>query len=201
VSYTDVKVRALVEVDDTKLAGIAQRVNVVVQAVKDVLARTLRDAFAALNPDVIADINLIAPKATGQLRENLEANFASSRVWDTGMSITLGTDIQYARFVNQMPQSSLAHSGGYRYVNYYGYSYKYGGMKRKGVHHAPGTLQVVGTPVYLNDPGAQHNWMQFLVLHAKKWLNDYLRQFLAQHAAAAGLKFTAGQAGLKAVAP
>jgi hypothetical protein len=153
-----------------------------------VIAQTLREAFYATITDLAEDINRIVPKATGQLRDNLMANLRSSRVSDTMLSITLGSDFQYAKYVNNMPQSSLAHSGGYRYVNYYGYSYKYGGAKRKGVHHKPGTLSVVGTPVYLYDPDAQHNWMQFLVMHSKNWLKKYLAEYLKANAAQAGLK-------------
>ncbi len=172
------------------------RVGATVQAIRQVIALTLRDAFYATITDLAEDIGRIVPKATGQLRDNLMANLQSSRVADTMLSLTLGTDIQYAKYVNQMPQSWLQHFGEYRYVNYYGYSYKYGGAKRKGVHHKPGELAVVGAPVYLDDPDAQHNWMQFLVMHAKNWLKSYLKQFLAQHAAAAGLRISLPTAGI-----
>jgi len=184
-----------------------------VQAIQQVIALTLRDAFNALITDLTEDINRIVPKATGKLRADLMETLGGSSVTDYTLNIMLGSDIEYAKYTNQMPETWLRHYGEYRYTKnvFQGVGgYKYGGQKRVGVHHVkvmpkhptPGIiyttapLMVVHQPVELNDPDAQHNWMQFLILHAKKWLKDYLRDFLKQHAASAGLRITVPTTGL-----
>jgi hypothetical protein len=158
-------------------------VGLAVQAIRQALALTFKDTYADVIAGLMGDIGDpgggegIVPCATGQLRENLLMNLGSSRQWDTGMQVTVGANVtsitgfNYPAKVNNMPASSLRHYGKQVYVNYGGNAYKKDG----------------GTPITLNDPGAQHNWMQFLLLHAKAGMKAYYKFYLRQHSASLGL--------------
>ena len=99
------------------------------------------------------------PIATGQLQENLIEWLYQSRVnYGTQLYITIGTDVEYAKYANAMPASSLQHHGEVAYRRRYG-------------------------KVTLDDPTAQHNFMGLLRMEAKRALkvaiSDAIRQQLA----------------------
>lgn len=95
------------------------------------------------------------PKATGKLRDSLIRNLESSSVTQRGLNLTIGTHIDYAPIVNNMPTSSLRHSGGKRWVNYYG-------------EHGY---------ISLSDPKAQHNFLQLLRLYSRGRLKKNVKKF------------------------
>ncbi len=130
---------------------------------------TLEMTLDAVKADLKDAINRYVPKATGQLRENYEANLESSHVYSQAlkMSIILGTNISYAGIVNRMPESSLQHSGQQRYAYYYG---------------AHGKIS-------LDDPEAQHDFHGLLRMILRQSLTRWFRQFLEANIIASGGKY------------
>ena len=120
------------------------------QLVQTILETTLQLVVA----DVKKWIQIYVPKRTGQLQDNLLANFQSSYIQNGRiLKLKLGTNIDYAQFVNKMPAAMVQHAGDLAYAYYYG----------------------VHGKIILNDQMAQGHYHGIMLMYARDRLRFHLK--------------------------
>lgn len=118
------------------------------------LKSIFRTEFQKTLKDIIFEIaiwiNHKVPKRTGALRQNLLLNLRTSAVVDTQMKLVLGTSIEYADRVNDMPAA---------WVRHYNTTREHSGAKAYGPS---------GIPITLDDPEAIGHFWDKLLDYAKE---------------------------------
>ena len=104
----------------TEIRYIAGSYDLTYDEVLEQVQELLKDILQNTTIELIAWIKKKVPKRTGQLRQSLLDNLESSQVQKGLMRIILGTHLNYAKFVNEMSTSQVAHSGQMGYAYYYG---------------------------------------------------------------------------------
>lgn len=141
------------EVDGKEVADEAE--------LKRILDVILAETYRQTMEDGHAWIDKYVPKRTGQLRDNLHRHLDSSRYFANKylIKIRIGTNIDYATYVNDMTTRQVRHHGEIGTAYYYGY---YG-------------------QIILDDPNAVGHFFDQLVDYLKKRLqlhyNDNLKRY------------------------
>ena len=112
---------------------------------KVIFRAELQNALKDIVFEIAEWINYKVPKRTGALRQNLLLNLNASAVVNTQMKLILGTSINYADRVNDMPTA---------WVRHYNTTREHSGAKAYGPS---------GIPITLDDPQAVgHFWDELL---------------------------------------
>ena len=94
--------------------------------IKSVLNETLQKTLADLREWIMHKV----PKRTGQLRFSLLKKLESSKVRNETLVFIIGTQLNYARKVNQMSTSEVAHSSHKEHSGQWAYAYYYSHRRR-----------------------------------------------------------------------
>ncbi len=142
--------------------------------VENIVVKILKETFQLVVRDVVKWINKFVAKRTGQLRENLILNLASSRTKNYTMVFVLLTSINYAEQVVNYKTSQVRHknskrehSGKWAYANYGGHSGR----------------------ITLNDPQAITNFFTMMVRYTVKSILINLKIIKRKYSAKTKMKF------------
>jgi len=120
------------------------------QQLRSIFRSELQITLKTIILEIAEWINYKVPKRTGALRQNLLLNLRASAVVDTQMKLILGTSINYADRVNDMPTA---------WVRHYNTTREHSGAKAYGPS---------GIPITLDDPQAIGHFWDKLLDYAKE---------------------------------
>jgi hypothetical protein len=143
----------------TEIKYIAGHYNLTYEEILAVIQDILVDTLTFTTRELEDWINSKVPKRTGNLREDLISNLYSSRVQQGILRLILGSTIEYAKFVNAMTTTQVAHGGEWGYAYYHGYYGK----------------------IWLNDPEAIGHFFRELLFYAKERIQLNLREAKLRH--------------------
>ena len=156
--------RTKVGFPDIKIKFLAKNTEVDFDEILSLLHNMLLYVLDELIFELKTWIKTKVPKRTGQLRDNLLKHLESSNVKKGLMRLVLGTDIQYAPDVAEMPTRTVRHSGEVGYAYYYG-------------HHGK---------INLNDPQAIGDFWNELMEYAQERTMFILQRAIDEYFAGTG---------------
>lgn len=149
------KTIASVEMQKPKITYAAGQLrNLTHSQVEQLVQTILETTLQLVMIDVTKWIQTYVPRRTGQLQDNLLANFQSSYIQNGRiLKLKLGTNIDYAQYVNKMSSTQVQHFGVIGYAYYYG-------------SHGP---------IILSDPSAQGHYQGIMLMYARDRLRFHLK--------------------------
>ena len=103
-------------IDKARIRYMVRNLKLTETELNALIQKTLNETLHITIADLEDWIKKKVPKRTGALRENLLLNLRMSSVKILMMRIIVKTSIEYAKFVNEMTTSQVAHSGETGYV-------------------------------------------------------------------------------------
>lgn len=137
-----------------KILYLVGKTRHTIAQVKRTIHDILTDCLEPTLADIIDWIEKYVPARTHQLRDSLLERLNDSHIArDRFLKVVLGSDLEYAKYVNDFNTSQVRHSGEIGYAYYYGFHGK----------------------MTLDDPTAIGNFWGLLQMHAKDRLRHHLR--------------------------
>lgn len=171
MSFTErfhAKNRAKIFATEEQIKYVAGQSTLSYDDVKQVIQEALNDTLAETIYESEKQIKRVVPRATGQLMDNILLNLQSSEVTEgKRLNLTIGTNIDYAQYVDKMSTKQLRHTGQERWVNYGG---------ERGY-------------ITLYDPLAQTGFMGKLILIARNALKKAWKTWLTYWTNAYGIQY------------
>ena len=101
-----------------KIRWVVNKTDRSYEEVLRIIENILNDTLDHTVDEMESWIKEKVPKATGKLQDNLIQNLYTSQVRQEMVKLVLKTDIDYAKYVNAMSTSEVAHSGEEGYADY-----------------------------------------------------------------------------------
>ncbi len=163
--------------------------------VENIVVKILKETFQLVVRDVVKWINKFVAKRTGQLRENLILNLASSRTKNYTMVFVLLTSINYAEQVVNYKTSQVRHKNSKR--EHYTVTYMRKGRGKKKIGKGKVTKHPYAYANYgghsgritLNDPQAITNFFTMMVRYTVKSILINLKIIKRKYSAKTKMKF------------
>jgi len=161
--------------------------------VMDIVNKILKETFQLIVRDVVKWINRFVAKRTGQLRDNLILNLASSRTKNYTMVFIIRTSIDYAEAVSKYTTKQVRHGHAKR-EHYVDYVTKGRGKARKGKgrKHHPYAYAYYGGHhgrIILHDPQAITNFFNMMIAFTVKIILYHLKNVKRKYSARTKMKY------------
>lgn len=149
------KTQAEVNFNKSKITYAAGQLQNLSKTQVELLVQTILETTLQLTKmDCRKWIQMYVPRRTGQLQDNLLANLESSFISRNNfLKLVLGTNVDYAQYVNKMSAMQVQHAGTSAYAYYYG-------------NHGR---------IILNDPMAQGHFFGIMLMYARDRLRFHLK--------------------------